>query len=224
MRILVCGDSFAITDPDYPELHWSEKILNHSADIELCNLAAGGASNAMIAMQLLQGLQLKPDAVIFSFTTEGRYELDHNTTAIPKAITAAELADFQKQRWITNSFINVVDKTRLDAIDRWRTLAASESFEWLKDYFLIAFCLQTAQINKLKFAYSLGGFEYRRDWHQNLRQNFIENIIADYNDNEISINLWYHQSLNNAPLFHVVSNEAQTLFANHCLQKLDNYI
>ena len=67
MRILVCGDSFAITDPNFPGLHWTDKILDHSADFEVCNLAAGGASNAMIALQLMQGLQLRPDFVIFSF-------------------------------------------------------------------------------------------------------------------------------------------------------------
>ena len=30
MRILVCGDSYSVTDPDFPGLHWSEKILNFS--------------------------------------------------------------------------------------------------------------------------------------------------------------------------------------------------
>jgi len=46
MRILVCGDSFSITDPDYPGLHWTEKILNFSPDFEIANLSYGGCSNA----------------------------------------------------------------------------------------------------------------------------------------------------------------------------------
>lgn len=220
MRILICGDSFAITDPAYPGLHWSEQILNHSSSVEVCNLSSGGASNAMIAMQLLQGLKLNPDAVLFSFTTEGRYEMDRDVNAMPQAITAQELANFQKQRWITNSFLDTADQDKLAAIDKWRITAASESFEWLKDYFLIAFCLQTVVVNNLKFAYSLGGFEYKRDWHQNLRANLIENIIADYQSHEISINLWYHQSHGNTPLFHVANEQAHILFANECLSQL----
>ena len=72
MKILVCGDSYAITDSDFPGLHWSEKILNFSPNFELCNLAYGGCSNAMITLQLLQGLNLNPNFVILSFTNEHR--------------------------------------------------------------------------------------------------------------------------------------------------------
>jgi hypothetical protein len=46
MKILVVGDSFCVTDPSFPNLHWSEKLLNLSPEIELLNLAHGGCSNA----------------------------------------------------------------------------------------------------------------------------------------------------------------------------------
>ena len=78
MKILICGDSFCVTDPKFPKLHWSEKLLELSSDIEVYNLSMGGASNALITMQLMQGLKLKPDFIILSFTNEHRYEKDNN--------------------------------------------------------------------------------------------------------------------------------------------------
>ena len=53
-KVLICADSFGVPDPEFPGLHWIEKILNYSADIEVCNMSYGGASNALIVLQLLQ--------------------------------------------------------------------------------------------------------------------------------------------------------------------------
>ena len=88
IKVLICGDSYCVTDPDFPGLHWSEKILNFSPDFEIANLAYGGCSNAMIALQLSQGLTLTPDFVILCFTNESRYELDKDVNALPKDLTA----------------------------------------------------------------------------------------------------------------------------------------
>jgi len=96
MKILVCGDSYSITDPDFPGLHWSEKILNFSSGFELCNLAFGGCSNAMITLQLLQGLNLNPDFVIIAFTNEHRYEIDKDASVLPVDLSALSLSNYQK--------------------------------------------------------------------------------------------------------------------------------
>lgn len=220
MRILICGDSFAITDPRYPGLHWSERILDHSADFEVANLAAGGASNAMISMQLLQGLKLNPDFVIFSFTTEGRYEFDSDINTQLQDVTAEELANFQKRRWTTNCFRETVPENLWHLAQRYHNLAASESFEWLKNYMFIAFCLQTAQEKNIRFAYSLGGFEYQRNWQQNLRSVFVDNMIAPYSSHEIAVNLWYYKNDTSNPVFHVDNPEVHTLFANECIARI----
>lgn len=220
MKILVCGDSFAITDPAFPGLHWSDKILDHSADYEVCNLAAGGVSNAMITMQLLQGLKLNPDFVIFSFTNEGRYEIDADVRARPRDVTAQELADFQKRRWVTNCFVETVPQSTLDLVDRYRIEAASENFEWLKNYFYIVFCLQTVATRGIRFAYSLGGFEYQCDWQQNLRRVFVENMIAEYVNHELAVNLWHHNSMKKEPMFHVADDSVHELFANECIARI----
>ena len=222
MRILICGDSFAITDPEFPGLHWSEKILDHSADFEVCNLAHGGCSNALIAVQLMQGQKLNPDFVILSFTSDGRYEVDGDTTARPKAFTAAELADFQKRRYLTNCFEQSVPAAQLEVVNRWR-VTASENLEKLKNYFYIAFCLQTLHNQDCGFAYSLGGFEYQQDYAQLIRGNYLDNVLVDYQSKELATNLWYHQNGQTKPFFHVPDPQIHTLFANECIDRIKQF-
>lgn len=217
MKILICGDSYCVTDPAFPNLHWSEKILNHSPDYEIFNLAYGGCSNALIATQLLQGLQLNPNFVILSFTNEGRYELDKDATALPLDLTSAELANYLKQRYTTNNY--TIDENKLDVINRYKAIASSENFEKLKNYFYICFCLMTLQSRKIDFCFSLGGFEYKQDYTAFLNSNFVENLVRDFSEFELRTNLWYHGN-SPVPFFHVRDEKVQSLFANECISKL----
>jgi hypothetical protein len=213
MKILVCGDSYSVIDPDFPGLHWSEKILNFSPDFELFNLAMGGASNAMITLQLLQGLNLSPDFVILSFTSDYRYEFDNDVDALPTDLTAAGIATYQKTRYTTNTYMKDQGiKYQLEAKN-------SENFEKLKNYFHISFCLQTLNQHNIPFAFSLGGFEYRQNYSLLINSNYMYNFIKDYTDNELKTNLWYHGQ-KSKPCFHVDDDKVQQLFANECISRI----
>jgi hypothetical protein len=215
MKILVCGDSYSITDPDFPGLHWSEKILNFSPDFELCNLAYGGCSNAMITLQLLQGLNLNPDFVILSFTNEHRYEIDKDVAALPVDLSALSLSNYQQSRYTTNMYVKDKD------IDRWIAGKCSDNFEKLKNYFYISFCLQTLKQFDIPFAFSLGGFEYKQDYPTLINSNYMYNFIKDYTDYELKTNLWYYGG-KSKPWFHVDNDEVQTLYANECISRINN--
>jgi hypothetical protein len=216
MKILVCGDSYSVTDPDFPGLHWSEKIVNFSPTFELANLAHGGCSNAMITLQLLQGLSLDPNFVILSFTNEHRYELDKDTSVLPTELTVQELVHYQKSRYTTNVY------TKDTTIEQWMAGKCSDNFEKIKNYFYISFCLQTLKQFNIPFAFSLGGFEYRQDYTALINSNYIYNFIKDYTHNEIKTNLWYYHNTKSRPYFHVSSNEVQTLYANECISHINN--
>jgi len=210
LKTLICGDSYFVTDPEFPGLHWSEKFLDMSADIEVCNLSYGGCSNALITLQLMQGLKLDPDFVILSFTNEHRYESDGNIQSIPRELAADSISAYIKERYKLN---------RLDD----KMLELSNNFEKIKNYFYIMLCLQTLKERKIKFCFSLGGFEYRQDYTVLLRSNFIENNIPDYAKHELSLNLWYHGQ-KTSPCFHVDKEDVHLLFANECFLHLNkNY-
>lgn len=210
MKTLICGDSYFVTDPTFPGLHWSEKLLGMSEEIEICNLSYGGCSNALITLQLMQGLKLNPDFVILSFTNEHRYEADGDIESVPFNLTAESISAYIKERYKTNPLGN-------------KLLSLSENFEKIKNYFYIMFCLQTLKEKKVNFCFSLGGFEYQQDYTALLRSNFIENNISDYTQHELSLNLWYHGQ-KSSPYFHVDKEEVQMLFANECFSHLNkNY-
>ena len=209
MKVLVCGDSYSVTDPKFPGLHWSEKLLAMSAGVEVCNLSVGGCSNALITLQLMQGLKLNPDFVILSFTNEHRYESDGNIESVPFNLTADSISAYIKERYKPDPTCAM--------------LSLSENFEKIKNYFYIMLCLQTLKEKKLNFCFSLGGFEYQQDYTALLRSNFIENNIPNYSNHELSLNLWYHGQ-KKSPYFHVDKEEVQMLFANECLLHLNkNY-
>lgn len=220
MKILICGDSFCVTDPMYPGLHWSEKMLNSSGQIEIWNLAYGGSSNALIVYQLMQGLMFKPDFVILSFTSNGRYEFDKNIDAVPFELSAESIAAYQKERYTTNCY-RYENKDILSTIDRYRLTASSDNFEKLKNYFHISFCLTLLKHKNIDFCFSLGGFEYKQDYTALLNNAYVENLLSAHRAQELSTNLWYHQSNNKLqPTFHVDSEAIHTLFNNECLARI----
>ena len=210
VKILICGDSYCVTDPDFAGLHWSEKLLDFCAEIEVMNFAHGGCSNAMIALQLFQGLRFNPGFVVLSFTNEHRYELDRDRDALPKDLSAAEIANYLKTRYTTNMYMK--DKT----IERWMSGRCSDNLEKVKNYFYICTCLQTLARQQVPFAFSLGGFEYQQDYSAMINSNYIHNVIQDYTSCELKTNLWFHGQ-KTKPWFHVDDERVQTLFANECL-------
>lgn len=216
-KILICGDSFCVTDPDYPGLHWSEKILDFSSQIEVCNLAHGGCSNAMIVLQLLQGLSFNPDFVILSFTTFTRYEIDKDIRALPTDLSPMGLANYQKARYTTNMYEQNQEQNQM--IDKWMSGVCSETFEKLKNYFYISFCLLTLREKKIPFVFSLGGFEYKQDYTVLIKSNYMYNSIPDYANHELKTNLWFYD-LKSRPWFHVDDDSVQSLFANECLSHI----
>lgn len=217
-KILICGDSYSVTDPDYPGLHWSEKILNFSPRIRIFNLAYGGCSNAMIVLQLLQGLNLDPDFVILSFTSDGRYELDKDIRALPTDLSDQGLANYQKARYTTNMYEQNQDQNQL--IKKWMFGVGSENFEKLKNYFYISFCLSILHEKNIPFVFSLGGFEHKQDYTALINSNYLYNCISDHANHELKTNLWFYEH-KSKPWFHVDDDRVQSLFANECLSRIE---
>ena len=213
-KILICGDSFCVTDPKFPMLHWSEKLLEKSENINVFNLANQGCSNALITEQLLRGLLLAPDFVILSFTAPLRFETDNNIDAKPYSLTADDFKTYQASRYIMQASGTraIVDKLKL----------SSRNFEELKNYFHILTCLMTLQAQNINFLFSLGGFE--KNYTTLLRSNYVKNFIPLFDQKEMSINLWDHSDntiSKNVPIFHVSNGIIHDQFANECLSRID---
>lgn len=222
MKVLICGDSFCVTDHRFLGLHWSEKLANRSSDFEILNMSYGGCSNAMILLQILQGLQFNPEFLIVSFTSLGRYELDKDTQALPLSTDFRDLTDWIKSRYITNMYESAV----IDPAVKKCIADCSNSFETIKNYFFVVLALQHIAKTAVPFCYSLGGFEFCEDYTAVIRENFLPNLLQDYDKQELQTNLWYHTKIDPIspgpkPFFHVSDDRVQTLFYNECLAKIE---
>ena len=191
------------------------------SNINIANLAYGGCSNALITLQLLQGLELNPDFVIISFTNENRYEVDKNINAIPYELESDSLAAYQQERYSTNKYN--INLEQLNIINQLIASGSSPNFEKIKNYFYISFCLSMLKLKNIPFAYSLGGFEYQQDYTALINQNYLPNLIIDYKQQEIKTNLWYYGN-KPSPYFHVDDENVQQLFTNECFEKIKKEI
>jgi hypothetical protein len=220
--VLICGDSFGVTDSDYPDLHFSEKISKSTpAVFELYNLSHGGDSNALIALQLMQGLQFNPNFVILLFTTPHRHEIDNDIDAhCSTEVNLPALNAFRHDRYTTSCYVDS-GSNQDKLIKTWNSEIISDDFEILKNYFLINYCLQLLEKTNIPFCYSIGGMA-NTNYLSIINKNFIKNYFNEYADKSLKINLWNHNSNKSRPYFHVDNNNVQSAFANECIHHLKN--
>ena len=222
-KVLVCGDSFCTLDPAFPGLHWSEKLLASTPPTyELHNLSHGGDSNALISLQLMQGLEFKPDFVILSFTSAHRHELDNNKNACPHDFTLESINASRINRYKSTAQVGDITTDLIQLSEQWNTLIISDDFEILKNYFMIGYCLNLLEKEKIPYCYSLGGFVYQKNPFSIIQSNFIKNYITETLEKCLRVNLWNHIAFKKRPYFHVDDESVQTSFANECLYHLTN--
>jgi len=221
-KVLICADSFGVIDPDFQGLHFSEKILDKTPPVfELHNLAHGGDSNALIVLQLLQGLQFDPDFVILLFTSTHRHEIDKNKNVYyPKDVSVDALKEFSHDRYTTSCRV-LGNKSISNLVNDWNTTVISDEFEIMKNYFLIHYCFQLLEKQNIPFCYSLGGMD-KVDYSSIVNKNFIKNHINEYSSQALKINLWNHHCNQPRPYFHVNNDIIQSAFTNECIHHLRN--
>lgn len=224
MKILICGDSFCVPDPKFPLLHWSEKITKVNSDYHLDNIAIQGCTNAQICLQVNQGIKfLRPDFVIISFTQYDRYEIDRDLTAKFDSYSAPDLRKFYFDRYHTNMYDLPETQEKIRIINRYQTLAASENFEKLKNYFFIEMILSKLTMQGIPFCFSLGGFYFMPNYDQFLQYNHIDCLIKKYANQSILTNLWYVNKFELAKsqaIFHNENEQTQSAFASECIEYL----
>jgi len=238
VKLLICADSFgAATDHRFSGMHFTDHLTQQCADVELINLSIHGASNALIQMQLYQGLSLNPDAVILSFTDAHRMEVSlaeypELTTQQPEFICNAApggqqqpwqelpINHWNRHRWFTNCWLHDPKKS-----DKFRDMTMrlyDQDAIVLKNIFAVRACLDLLQVKSVPFCYSLGGIESAASYTKLLTENYMDtDVFADYGTHETPTNLWHHQDHGDAaPQFHVSDQAVAAQFASECLEIL----
>lgn len=224
-RVIVCGDSFCEIDPNYPGLHWIEKLLDNHEDIEIVNLSYGGCSNAMIAVQLLYGLNLNPDFVILSFTSVSsrkifKYDFDLKPDAVPFDTNKPEcVSEYLKLRYTNTN--KPEGESKIPATVEYVN-AVGEDLEILKNYIHVSFCLDTLHSRGVDFCYSLGGLQVKNNISSFLKKHFLSDNLNRHEKNELSMNLWNHDDYTSKIYHHIPDDNIHNLFANECEKRIWN--
>ena len=215
-KILICGDSFAVTDPCFPGLHWSEKIFDQSANYEVLNFACGGGTNSLIELQLHQGLKYNPDFVILAFTEPNRFEFDKNINLQPINFHGyQDVVNYNFERYTTSAWIN--NGPIYDIWTRFATLANSIEFGILKTYFTMSNIFTKLNIEKIPFCWTRGGVDLSVV-DALTEKNHIVNHLGEFYQHRLTTDLWKHASYKkDAPYFHVPDPQVHSRFANECI-------
>jgi hypothetical protein len=205
MKLLVVGDSFMKPDRrnlQFTGQHWSELITEY----EVINLAEDSSTNAVIFVQLLEGLTQKPDAVILGFTMPDRLEFANEKYYPPP------------RRWYSNGMIPPTRTDQKLAVDYYRATVCHDMLK-IKGYITARSCFLTLEKLNIPYAYSWNGLDgditypdYINPWRSE--------IVEEFNKHQIPLNLATYPDFKMIPGYHVDNAEWQTTFATQALEIL----
>jgi hypothetical protein len=170
-RVLVCGDSF-FTDGrgQFPGLHWTFRLPDN---IEVTNVAQGGASNTMILEQFIRHHQ-DHDTVIFNFTGLWRLEFD-----------ATEKTKIHGDKWITSCHQGCLTARQQQLDDDYRAIISVDACI-VRECGIMISAIELAK-KTASVCYSLGG---GRAWMQDFCNDYPGNkMIEQYLKEEMPFNL-----------------------------------
>lgn len=216
--IIVCGDSFNVDDPEYPNIHWSSKFTH------LTNLSIPGASNLVIRMQIDKAIELNPDLIIVSFTSSMRTVIKYNKQKKLDVLDRIYSLSGNKNEFDLISFpyagadlYGILTDDQLDILKQYVTEFVDLDLLRFENYYIIKDALETLTQSKIKFTFSLGGFDHR-SFTDDTPFNF-----SKFNEFQCPINLWdyYDRKKQLRPWFHVLDHTIHDNLAEYykCLIK-----
>lgn len=189
-KLLVVGDSFMHPDAHYPGQHWSEML----PDYEILMYSISGSSNAIIAHQFYQGLELQPDAVILGFTEPNRIEFEY------------------QNRWITGSHARVLNTEQKLLTDLYR-VHMPEEILMIKDCSLVRGLLSKLEQKKIPYAWTLNLLFNNLSQLPFPSDPWVNKILGDFFYRMTPTNLATYPDWKASPGFHTDDPEWQTRFA-----------
>jgi hypothetical protein len=213
MKLYICGDSFAVPDPEYGAC-WVDQL---ELPAEIVNLARVGASNLLISLQVDQALQ-HADAVIYLATAATRTEM----RVAPG--TGQLLQQFQNQS-LTAISLHSIDHTTC-LTDAQIAVARSYHKEFgdldldiYRSHCTIQSTLYRLQKSGVPFVFDQGGFE-----HASYSDH---TYFEEFDAYRSKINLWdYTQRRPFRPYYHITDPDVHVMVTNYytdvCLNLLKN--
>ena len=203
-RVLIAGDSFFCSDPNWPNQHFSELLGD---DVEVTNVSGTGFTNTAIMGQTFYGLNNPIDYCILGFTSVDRLPIEGPTDWA--------LNDMHVQ-WRSTNFGASPTERRI--IDDFLSLT-SYSQLMVNNLAIVERTLQLLKEQNIPFVWALGGmyevWQARCNDELSIHPSakLIDSISSKYGDKLVMIDYWKYPTLLPDPIFHIKDRKYQQMLA-----------
>ena len=224
-NIYICGDSFAVSDPEFGPC-WvdflSETLGNNC---HVINLSRVCASNLQIGLQIDHAIQNKADYVIYLMTTSTRFDVSYNKSLDTNNNLLSRYVNITNKEPgydLTSYSLNSLDNTtifnsnQLLILKNYHNEFSDLSLLIYQSEILIEGILSRLIQNNIKFCYDQGGFE-------NINFDHYSNKIYfnHYQNNKSIVNLWnFARHIRYRPFYHITDRQIHKEVADYYAKRL----
>lgn len=208
-RLIICGDSFCSSDPEYGE-SWVDVFSSRFPNLEIINLSLIGASNYLIYLQVKHALNIGCDYLIYHATSSIRQEFSVGTdasitdhyTRYNDITNPAQDKSMMCVGWNTPNVFWKFDERKTTLLKDFFTEFVDLPNLIEKNYIFITHTLNLLDSSPVTWKWSRGGFEH---------PSFSSSSQWDFSkfvENESSYNLWDFYTPNMfRPYYHVANRD-----------------
>ena len=192
-RVYICGDSFAVSDPEYGPC-WVDLMAK---EFSIRNLSQVCASNLLISKQVDQAIAEAADFIICLGTSSTRQNVRHGSEVVPYSIYSIN--------WTTKFSVS-----QQDILKRHVTEFFDLNTAIYESKCIIENTLQKLVDSGIPFLFDQGGFEHPKF------AGTANDYFTKYKDHFSKINLWsYTDTRPYRPYYHITDANSHKEIADY---------
>lgn len=195
--IYICGDSFAVPDPEYGSC-WVDYL-----PMPVTNLAQVCASNLLIAQQVDRAIAESADFVVVLFTASTRLQTRFQDRVVPYSIHSLDH---------TTPF----DQSQLKILKQYTAGFFDLDLAIYQNQLTIEATLNRLLNSKIPFLFDQGGFEHPS-------YGATQQYFHSYSQHRSAWNLWDHaDQRRHRPYYHIVNDQIHRAVAQYYTQQYES--
>ncbi|CAB4133694.1 hypothetical protein UFOVP257_416 [uncultured Caudovirales phage] len=218
--VYICGDSFGTSDPDYPNMSWSDKLIELiDYKFKVVNLSMVAASNLLISLQADRAIKNNASYIICMGTASTRIEIKIDDLDDDLLSRFFSFSSANPYSLMSCSFLTI-ENYPLTKDDKKLILDYQKRFfdidlSIYENKCIIENTLQKLVDSEIPFIFDQGGFEHP------MYGGGTKIYFEKYQNNISDINAWdYVKTREFRPYFHITDESVNNSIANYYYDKI----
>lgn len=223
--VYICGDSFAVADPQYLDQYWVDLLQGQLGDdVTIKNLGRVGASNLHIAMQVDYALNNHVDFVIVLATSSLRTDISLGSidNSLPLLDRYINLTQVNSKNGLVSTSISYLKNNDIfsthqaELLRQFYTEFVDIEVEVFKNKLIIEATLHKLKSSGIPFLFDRGGFEHPK--FAGAKNQYFSEHCEFFS----KINLWDYVTLplTLRPYYHVTDPAVHQTVADYYREKI----